>query len=506
MDSMVQVRESSMTDRAIAATWFCLAAAPWLNPRASGPSASVDQWLLTGLAVAGMLVLWGVQRGASRRDRALRAARAVIAGWLLAALLSTVIALCQYFGLADEFPSLMSATSAGEPFANLRQRNQFASLTVIGMGALMYFHSAGLSASASMASMLFLAVGNAATASRAGALEMVVLFGMACAWQGPQRVRLMKLSAAGLGAYLVASFVLPLLGDMVPQSLLFGVLGRLGKDEGCASRAVLWGNVLHLITLRPWTGWGWGNLDYAHYMTLYAGPRFCDVLDNAHNLPLQLAVELGIPFSLGALGAAAWFIWRQAPWREKNPIRRAAWVVIIIIGIHSMVEYPLWYGPFLLTFCMCVGFIARRTQSESGQHHEPESRLAWWPLLLSGVLVLVVVFCGWQYRRASQIYLPASQRQPEYRDDTLERIRDAYLFQDQIRFAELTLTPLTAANARWTYDTAAHLLHFSPEPRVIEKLIESAMLLKLDGEAAAHMQRYRAAFPKDYARWLSLRS
>ena len=28
-------------------------------------------------------------------------------------------------------------------------------------------------------------------------------------------------------------------------------------------------------------------MDYAHFVTLYPGERFCDILDNAHNLPLH---------------------------------------------------------------------------------------------------------------------------------------------------------------------------------------------------------------------------
>ena len=48
---------------------------------------------------------------------------------------------------------------------------------------------------------------------------------------------------------------------------------------------------------------------------------------------------------------------------------------------------------------------------------------------------------------------------------------------------------------------ANKLLHFSPEPRVIEPLIESATMLGLDDEAAFHLKRYRAAYPTDHERW-----
>ena len=68
------------------------------------------------------------------------------------------------------------------------------------------------------------------------------------------------------------------------------------------------------------------------------------------------------------------------------------------------------------------------------------------------------------------------------------------LFKQQVRFAELTTTPLTPANAVRVHSLALTLLHFSPEPRVIEKLIDSAELLGQPDEAEFYRARYRAAF------------
>ena len=39
---------------------------------------------------------------------------------------------------------------------------------------------------------------------------------------------------------------------------------------------------------------------------------------------------------------------------------------------------------------------------------------------------------------------------------------------------------------------------------MIEPLIESASLLGEDGVAAAHIRRYRAAFPQEFAAWSAL--
>ncbi len=32
-----------------------------------------------------------------------------------------------------------------------------------------------------------------------------------------------------------------------------------------------------------------------------------------------------------------------------------AWGVLAIILLHSLLEYPLWYGPFQMALCQCVG-------------------------------------------------------------------------------------------------------------------------------------------------------
>ena len=73
-----------------------------------------------------------------------------------------------------------------------------------------------------------------------------------------------------------------------------------------------------------------------------------EMLDNAHNLPLHFAVELGIPFALAFCVLVVWAIWRGKPWAERRWDRQMAWGILFVIGIHAMVEYPLWYGPFFM--------------------------------------------------------------------------------------------------------------------------------------------------------------
>jgi abortive infection bacteriophage resistance protein len=115
-------------------------------------------------------------------------------------------------------------------------------------------------------------------------------------------------------------------------------------------------------------------------------------------------------------------------------------------------------------------------------------------------------YTAWDYYRISQLYLATSQRAPAYRDNTFEKVKGTWLFARQVRFAELTTTEVTPDNAAMINAMAHELLHFSPEARVVEKLIESAELLGRDEEVQAFLARYQAAFPTAHALWVKTRA
>ena len=468
---------------------------PWLNPFAPGPSTAIAPYIVSAACAA---VLWAALAGPLWDDLRARASLAATA-WTAAAAVSSLIALAQYFGVAEAMSPWVNITAAGEAYANLRQRNQFASLAVIGLAGVLWWDAQGASRWVTMPLVVLLATGSAASTSRTGLLQLAIVIGLQALWADGNRIRRLKLCVLAAAVYLAAAVLLPRVLEATQGIVAPDLWGRFVTSEGCASRMVLWGNVVHLIGERPWSGWGWGQLDYAHYITLYPGMRFCDILDNAHNLPLHLAVELGLPVAGAILVLIGFLVLRARPWRESEPGRRLAWTVLAVIGLHSLLEYPLWYGPFEIAVGLSVWLLMAR--------RDPQTTIAATPASLpvryaaATALLAATAYAGWDYHRVGQIYRPYEARNPAYREDTLDKIRDSWLYRDQVRFAELTITDLTRGNAEWTYATALELLRYSPEPRVIEKVIESATMLGRDREAVAHLARYRAAFEKDYQRW-----
>ncbi|MDD2178016.1 Wzy polymerase domain-containing protein [Acidovorax sp. D2M1] len=457
-------------------------------------------------------------RGDIRAPQPLVSGRVLATGLVLTALVAAVIGLLQYFLGDPGLPGVQPSTP-GQAIGNLRQRNQQATLLGLGVWALLWTLAQvqgrlerppyavlqpgrmawGVLIGLLMAwGLALLAISSAATASRTGAVQWLLLLGLMLCWRVSWGRLAVGLGVFGLVLYGVAAWLLPLWLLDTTGFASDGLFMRIINEEpGCTSRRVLWGNVLHLIAQKPWAGWGWGELDYAHYITVFPDERFCVLLDNAHNLPLHLAVELGVPLALALCGAVVIWVLREKPWREADPERQLAWGMLALVGLHSLLEFPLWYGPFQLVTVLAIALLWRW-------------QLPSWATSLGArrVVAAVIVaalalgaYVGWDFYRVSQLYKPLADRPPSLRHDTVRKVGDTPFFTDQVDFALLTTMELSPSNAGQVFAVANKLLHFSPEPRVIEPLIESATMLGLDDEAAFHLKRYRAAYPADYERW-----
>ncbi|NJS35335.1 MAG: hypothetical protein HC765_01110 [Brachymonas sp.] len=120
---------------------------------------------------------------------------------------------------------------------------------------------------------------------------------------------------------------------------------------------------------------------------------------------------------------------------------------------------------------------------------------------LGVALLAFTAFAAFDYHRVSQIYLQPEDRSSWYKADALGAAQRSVLFKSHAKFAELVITPLSSATAPRVFELSSELIFWSPEPRVIEKLIESSVMLGADDVAAFHLKRYARAYPVAYAQW-----
>ena len=461
----------------------------------------VDRALTAGL-VASLMCVWlmaAVGRRAARDEALLRC---LVGALLAAALISAVLGVLQYLGLARELSPWVNQPLKGDAFANLRQRNQFASLTSLGLVALLGWVAARAKAQRmtpqcwSLAWVLLnvLAAGVACSVSRTGAVQWALVGVLMAAWGWRTAKQetgfgkgLVWLALAAPMLVAVWSVLMPWLALQTTgewgASMILRVTGQAQDYAACGGRRVLWANVLALIAQHPWLGWGWGETDYAHFMTGYSSLRFCDMLDNAHDFPLHLALEFGVPFAMAVMTCVVVWVVRRTPWREQQAWRVMAWCVLGVLGLHSLLEYPLWYGPFQITLGLAIGLLWAEHHAPTVQAHQEG------PLLVAAIVFVGCLYAAWDFNRVGQIYRSAAARDAAYRDNPLHHAKQSWLFKNQADFAELTTQTVTPDNAADLYPQALRLMHYSPEARVVQRAIESGKLLGHDDHAQALSQR-----------------
>ncbi len=430
------------------------------------------------LAATLCLASIGLAANLSAKLHSFKAAHVICWGWLLAGFINAAIGLVQYFGLTPE--------PLGTAFGLLRQRNQLATLCNIALLSLLFIwlHPSAehkptkwmTYLSAAMCALLTAAL--AATCSRAGLLELFILCAFALVWAKVKRRRDVAAAAIlALLTYALWAFVLPLVSGS-PETIFGRVASLAAASDGTGiqlqdSRRVLWANTLALIRLQPLLGVGWRELANALQTTdLGSVPRFAAQADNAHNLPLQFAAELGLPFTVLWFGLLAALLIRYKPWRTQAPEQVLAWGVLAVIGLHSLLEYPLWYAPFQIAVGLSAGALFTQTKPSQFRTGNASASLIWYRL----ASICILCFCAYaafDYHRIRQLFLTTDERSTLYQGSAYAKAEASWLFASQVRFAKLTTTPVTQNNAAELWQLGQEVLHFSPEPLVFQTLISA---------------------------------
>jgi O-antigen ligase len=337
----------------------------------------------------------------------------------LAGLVNSAIGIIQAFApqLADG--NWIARTSFdGRAVGNLRQPNHLCSLLLWSIVAVLWLGE--LQASRRAAAyvlalvMLFVVVLSGSRTGLVGAL-MLALWGLLDRrLAGPTRTWLL-LAPLAFALFWLATYALAQQSHHV-----FGGAARFASGgDISSSRFGIWSNTLALIRAHPWGGVGFGEFNFAWSLTPFPG-RPVAFFDHTHNLPLQLAVELGLPLAglvLGLLGWALWCAFRACglPVGEEGAAspQRAAFLMVIMVFVHSLLEYPLWYAYFLLptafAFGLCLGQPAERRSSNGVARARAGSRTM---LIASLVLMLGAALSVYDYFRVVVIFAPPDDAAP----------------------------------------------------------------------------------------------
>ncbi|MFG6460702.1 Wzy polymerase domain-containing protein [Roseateles sp. DXS20W] len=361
-----------------------------------------------GAGLAVLLLAQGLS-GAARR----LAAEALCWGLLITGLLSVAISLVQVFApdLADGTAIARSGV-VGSAVSNLRQPNHLASLMMwAAVAAVFVTERRGWRWL--LTPLLFACVFTVVlSASRTGyiGIAMLALWGVL----DRQLSRAARLNLVGTLLMLGVSWWLMALWSAESGHAFRGA-ARMAEGAGSPSRLAILRDAWALTLAHPWLGVGWGEFNFAWSLTPFPN-RPIAFFDHTHNIASQLAVELGLPWAGAVLALLAWALvraWRGAARSsgEDARLRRAALMIVLTIGLHSLLEYPLWYAYFLLPACFALGLaLPARDGDGEADTARPASPL---PLGLVGVLLIAgSAFAVVDYQRVVAIYAPSEDAVP----------------------------------------------------------------------------------------------
>jgi len=347
--------------------------------RQVGLLASLYLLWATGLVVLGALL---------RRELGLERVAATFAWFLLAgALASALVGLAQHIG-SDAFGGLAMLPSADRVWANLGQANQLADYLTLGLASAAYLHATSrLPTRWAAPAALLLAYILSLTGSRTAWLYLAGLLILSGAfWRSDRSVANRRLLLFFTFA-LAACIVLPWLDAELIEPNLSTAATRLGSSELSAEeRPRIWRAAVSMFRDAPLFGVGFRQFGWHHFELngVTPEPRVLGFTDHAHNLPLQVMAEFGL-MGLALLGicAALWLVGLAR--QPRTSAHWWLWALAMVLAVHSLLEYPLWYTFFLGVAASVLGLGEQRDIALRLGHGGRSGRL-----LLVGLLVL-----GW---------------------------------------------------------------------------------------------------------------
>ncbi|MBX3665220.1 MAG: O-antigen ligase C-terminal domain-containing protein [Burkholderiales bacterium] len=424
---------------------------------------------------------------------------AVAAGLATGALLSAVIGVIQHFNLDTPLNPFITRLHSTAIFGNLAQPNHFAAQVTLGLFSVAHLHSRGrlpLFVAAVAALPLLFVLG--LSGSRSVWLYLLAAFAAAVrlrlAGDDPRARQLFVWT----GLFIVLHYLLQLgagLGWFAPsQRETVTAVERLFSGAASVSdRIGLWQAALMIAAEHPFTGVGWGAFA-EHYFRYLAGSGDLaappGLYNNLHNLPLHLLAETGIAGAALLLVPAGWGLWLALRARP-DPGHWWLWATLGVFGIHSLLEYPLWYAYFLGIAALLLGLCPAPALAP---------RLARFGRLVAASAMLAgaanLVFLWNDYRVLERVVRPTiEQLRSAGFADTILRIHRNTLLTPYVELSMATPLPVSREDLQRRLALSERVIRFSPQPVLVYRQVLLLALAGRGAEAQSLLAAARRVYP-----------
>ena len=288
---------------------------------------------------------------ASHRSSASPTLQLLATALLAVGLLQVVVVFSQVFTLwsgSDWVARTAYETRGG---GNVAQPNHAAHVFLLAFAAAVYLRQAGrVRPVLAGAALVMLCAGLATTQSRSGMLALAALF----AWYVLRRAALpVRPSLPAAGA--VAALAVALFAAWPVVAMGYWHITGESVNLTTSGRTAIWAQLVEAVWMRPWFGWGVGQVAQAQNAIAHAYPMIYPST-YAHNLFLDLALWIGLPAALLAIAMMLrWLAPRVAAARSLDTCFCVA--LAIPLAVQAMTEFPYAYSYFLAPVFFALGML-----------------------------------------------------------------------------------------------------------------------------------------------------
>ena len=428
---------------------------------------------------------------------------------LAGGLTSAAIGLVQLAGVSSPLQPFMLPQVNGRIYANTGQPNHLASYLCIGIASLTYLFGSGrIRMPTALAALAPLLIVLNVSGSRSVWLYLPALVILAMFHRllrpSPAASRILLLSVLVCAGFLLVQWLAGILVE--PSGISVGAIGSRLHSQGMLSpvRFRLWHEAWLMFCDAPLFGQGFRQFPWQHFLlnAQLPPPRAEEVVNNnAHNLLLHTMGEFGLAGVVVLVAGLAF--WLRGVWR--NDFSASMWWVLslaVILGIHSMLEYPLWYAYFLGIAAVVLG-ASESAPTTIGKR--TGGKLVRLLILLLGWIAVANIYQD--YRTLQSLHrVPPLDANGERQGPVaaLLELQQHSLFAP---FVELALARTIVLDREQLGSKAIlneAVMRFAPAPDVVYR---QAVLLALDGQedsARAQWDLAVANYPGERARMLQV--
>lgn len=412
--------------------------------------------------------------------------RLVFGALLAASAISVALALVQWLQIGSH-TLVADLPPGGRPFGNLAQPNHLATLLSLGVVALLYeFQERRLTSVTTSLLLVWIAFGLVMTQSRTGWVSMGLL-ALWCLWRGrhiPLRTPPSAVVLVGL-LFLLAILLWPRINDLLLLSTT-PLQDRLAPG----TRWLHWSAIWQAIWMEPWWGYGWQQVSLAQQQTVLNHAPSMEMIQNSHNIGLDLLVWNGVP--IGALAIAAGLLWFAGQVRRCADTYSFVLVAAVgILGIHAMLEYPLDHLYFLLPLGIFAGLLGK----ESTRFRLPSPVFG----LTLGVMACLWFWIGAEYLKVEQANRDVRLLLAGYGLDKVPEVPppDVSLLDGPREYHRFMITSATVGMSQEELDWMRRVVGRNPYPPAMMRLSLALGLNGLPEEAALTLRRICHMHPKE---------